>query len=69
MQKQMSERVQSCSHTFSLSLPPFFPQIGNLTGSTEWQNSGKQVHAEGEGELKAAQAKAYGEGLVDQGEL
>ena len=41
-------------------------QIGNLTGSKEWQQSGKQQHAEGEAELKAAQAKGYAEGLVDQ---
>lgn len=40
--------------------------IGNLTGSTEWQKSGKETHAEGEGEIKAAQAKGYAEGLVDQ---
>jgi len=37
-------------------------QAGNLTGSKEWQASGKQRHAEGEGEAKAAQAKAYAEG-------
>lgn len=36
--------------------------IGNLTGSTEWQTSGKKEHAEGEGEQKAAQAKGYAEG-------
>ncbi|CAO1623690.1 unnamed protein product [Sympodiomycopsis kandeliae] len=40
--------------------------IGNLTGSTEWQTSGKQEHAEGEGEIKAAQAKGYVEGAADQ---
>lgn len=41
-------------------------QIGNLTGSTEWQQSGKQTHAEGEAEQKAAQAKAYAEGAADR---
>jgi uncharacterized protein YjbJ (UPF0337 family) len=41
-------------------------QIGNATGSQEWVNSGKKTHAEGEGEQKAAQAKAYAEGLTDQ---
>ena len=41
-------------------------QIGNATGSQDWVQSGKQQHAEGEGELKAAQAKGYAEGLVDQ---
>ena len=40
--------------------------IGNLTGSTEWQTSGKKEHSEGEAEQTAAQAKAYGEGLADQ---
>lgn len=39
--------------------------IGNATGSTEWQTSGKQTHAEGEGEQKAAQAKGYVEGATD----
>jgi uncharacterized protein YjbJ (UPF0337 family) len=41
-------------------------QIGNLTGSTEWQASGKKDHAAGESEIKAAQAKGYAEGLTDQ---
>ncbi|KAF8875311.1 hypothetical protein BD779DRAFT_1563836 [Infundibulicybe gibba] len=40
--------------------------VGNLTGATTWQDSGKKEHAEGEGEYKAAQAKAYVEGTVDR---
>ena len=40
--------------------------IGNLTGSTEWQASGKSERAQGEAEIKAAQAKAQVEGAVDK---
>ncbi|UZJ52265.1 hypothetical protein CBS101457_001585 [Exobasidium rhododendri] len=40
--------------------------IGNVTGSANWQASGKKDHAEGEAEVKAAQAKGYAEGLTDQ---
>ncbi|KAI0073324.1 hypothetical protein K474DRAFT_1666744 [Panus rudis PR-1116 ss-1] len=29
--------------------------VGNLTGSTTWQQSGKEEHARGEAEYKAAQ--------------
>ncbi|KAG6829435.1 hypothetical protein H0H87_011419 [Tephrocybe sp. NHM501043] len=40
--------------------------IGNITGSTSWKQSGKQEHAEGETEYKAAQAKGYAEGTADR---
>ncbi|GLB45444.1 putative mismatched base pair and cruciform DNA recognition protein [Lyophyllum shimeji] len=40
--------------------------IGNMTGSESWQTSGKQEHAEGEAETKAAQAKGYAEGTMDR---
>ncbi|EAU89165.1 mismatched base pair and cruciform DNA recognition protein [Coprinopsis cinerea okayama7 len=40
--------------------------IGNLTGSTEWQRSGKEEHAAGEAEYKAAQTKGYAEGTADR---
>jgi len=40
--------------------------IGNLTGAQTWVNSGKQEHAEGEAEIKAAQAKGYVEGTIDR---
>ncbi|KAG9084100.1 hypothetical protein FRC07_013715, partial [Ceratobasidium sp. 392] len=33
--------------------------IGNLTGATSWQQSGKEEHASGEAEVKAAQAQGY----------
>ncbi|KAI0820745.1 hypothetical protein BC628DRAFT_1412875 [Trametes gibbosa] len=40
--------------------------VGNLTGAQSWQQSGKQEHAEGETEYKAAQAKGYAEGTIDR---
>ncbi|KAJ7182765.1 mismatched base pair and cruciform DNA recognition protein [Mycena crocata] len=40
--------------------------IGNLTGATSWQQSGKEEHASGEAEYKAAQAKGYAEGTADR---
>ncbi|KAF8815716.1 hypothetical protein BYT27DRAFT_7079256 [Phlegmacium glaucopus] len=40
--------------------------IGNLTGATSWQQSGKEEHAAGEAEYNAAQAKGYVEGISDR---
>ncbi len=40
--------------------------VGNLTGSTAWQQSGKEEHVAGEAEYNAAQAKGYAEGTVDR---
>ncbi|TRM63474.1 hypothetical protein BD626DRAFT_494462 [Schizophyllum amplum] len=40
--------------------------IGNATGLDSWQTSGKQEHAEGEGEYNAARAKGYAEGTGDR---
>lgn len=40
--------------------------VGNAIGSQDWVQSGKTEHASGEGEIKAAQAKGYAEGLTDQ---
>ncbi|TFL02356.1 hypothetical protein BDV98DRAFT_565692 [Pterulicium gracile] len=40
--------------------------VGNVTGLQSWQTSGKQEHAEGEAEIKAAQAKGYAEGTADR---
>ncbi|KAI0718325.1 hypothetical protein C8Q72DRAFT_138709 [Fomitopsis betulina] len=40
--------------------------IGDLTGSQNWQQSGKEEHAQGEAEYKAAQVKGYAEGTADR---
>ncbi|KZT59337.1 hypothetical protein CALCODRAFT_493675 [Calocera cornea HHB12733] len=40
--------------------------IGNLTGATSWQQSGKEEHAQGEAEYNAAQAQGWVEGGVDR---
>ncbi|KAJ7097087.1 hypothetical protein B0H15DRAFT_797807 [Mycena belliarum] len=40
--------------------------IGNVTGATSWQHSGKEEHASGEAEYKAAQTKGYVEGTGDR---
>ena len=40
--------------------------IGNLTGAQSWQQSGKEEHARGEGEITAAQAQGYVEGAGDR---
>jgi uncharacterized protein YjbJ (UPF0337 family) len=39
--------------------------VGDMTGAKSWSESGKQEHASGEAEYKAAQAKGYAEGVVD----
>jgi len=40
--------------------------VGNLTGATSWQQSGKEEHAAGEAEVKAAKVKGYAEGTADR---
>ncbi|KAH9973937.1 hypothetical protein BJV74DRAFT_879701 [Russula compacta] len=40
--------------------------VGDLTGVKSWTDSGKQEHASGETEYKAAQAKGYTEGTLDR---
>ena len=40
--------------------------IGNATGLESWQQSGREEHAQGEAEYKAAQAKGYAEGTIDR---
>jgi len=40
--------------------------VGDLTGDSSWQQSGKEEHAAGEVEYNAAQAKGYVDGTVDK---
>jgi uncharacterized protein YjbJ (UPF0337 family) len=40
--------------------------IGNLTGSTDWQQSGREEHAAGEAEYNAARAKDWAKGGMDR---
>ncbi|KAI1796963.1 hypothetical protein LXA43DRAFT_985317 [Ganoderma leucocontextum] len=40
--------------------------VGDLTGATTWSQSGKEEHAQGEGEYNAAQAKDYVDGATDR---
>ncbi|TCD70622.1 hypothetical protein EIP91_002653 [Steccherinum ochraceum] len=40
--------------------------IGDMTGATSWTQSGRDEHAQGEAEYKAAQAKGYAEGTMDR---
>ncbi|OSX64385.1 hypothetical protein POSPLADRAFT_1136688, partial [Postia placenta MAD-698-R-SB12] len=40
--------------------------IGDLTGASTWQQSGKDEHAQGEAEYQAAQAQKYAEGFIDR---
>lgn len=37
-----------------------------MTGLESWQTSGRDEHAQGEAEYKAAQAKGYVEGAADR---
>ena len=37
-----------------------------MTGAEDWKKSGKEEHAQGEAEYKAAQAKGYAEGTMDR---
>jgi len=39
--------------------------VGDVTGAKSWSESGRQEHASGEAEYKAAQAEGYAEGLSD----
>lgn len=41
-------------------------KVGDLTGATSWQQSGREEHRAGEAEIQAAKAKAYADGAVDR---
>lgn len=40
--------------------------VGGMTGSTDWQQSGKQEKVAGEAEYKAAQTQGYTQGTADR---
>ncbi|KAF5377790.1 hypothetical protein D9757_008074 [Collybiopsis confluens] len=40
--------------------------VGDVTGATSWSQSGKEEHAAGEAEYKAAQVQGYAEGTADR---
>ncbi|KAF7327417.1 putative Hmp1-mismatch base pair and cruciform DNA recognition protein [Mycena kentingensis (nom. inval.)] len=40
--------------------------IGNMTGATSWQQSGKEEHAAGETEYHAAKTKDWAHGVGDR---
>ncbi|CAK5270366.1 unnamed protein product [Mycena citricolor] len=40
--------------------------IGHMMGATSWQESGREEHLRGEGEVQAAEAEAYVQGAVDR---
>ncbi|KAE9397587.1 mismatched base pair and cruciform DNA recognition protein [Gymnopus androsaceus JB14] len=40
--------------------------IGQAINSTEWQKAGKEEHAKGEAETKAAETEGWIQGTVDQ---
>lgn len=40
--------------------------VGNATGWDNWRQSGKEEHAQGEAEQKAAQARDYAQGFTDR---
>ena len=40
--------------------------VGSATGWTDWQASGRDEHARGEAEYRAAQAQGYAEGARDR---
>ena len=40
--------------------------LGTATGWQDWVQSGKEEHARGEGEYRAAQAQGYAEGTRDR---
>ncbi|KAJ3858928.1 hypothetical protein EV359DRAFT_68602 [Lentinula novae-zelandiae] len=40
--------------------------FGNTIGGDSWTQAGKEQHAQGEAEYKAAQAKEYANGTIDR---
>ncbi|KAI5826227.1 hypothetical protein EV122DRAFT_224423 [Schizophyllum commune] len=62
----MSNEPSKTSGQFHSTKGNVVEAIGNATGLESWQTSGKQEHAEGEGEYNAARAKGYAEGTADR---
>ncbi|KAI0030412.1 hypothetical protein K488DRAFT_79650 [Vararia minispora EC-137] len=67
----MSSEPSKTSGQYHSVKGTFVETVGNLTGAESWQTSGKEEHAKGEAEIKAAQTKNYAEGAMDrvQGKL
>ncbi|TIA73981.1 hypothetical protein E3P92_01457 [Wallemia ichthyophaga] len=61
----MSSEPSKMNANYDSTMGSVKEQAGNLLGNESLKHSGTQQHASGEAEKKAATAKQYGEGAVD----